>query len=314
MKPSSLGDVVHTLPSAAILRRAFPAAHIRWVINTEWMPLLQGNPDVDEVVEFPRRELGGAAGLFRTARWARAVRDRVRPDVILDYQGLLRSALISRLCRRADARLFGLSDAREGSRLFYDRVIDTSGAVHAVERYLALTRAVTGDAEKGEPLTWHLPAGEMPVGFDASEPYVVFHPFSRGAGKSLTPEQVSEFSRVLAPHRVVVVGRTSEPLPEISNAFDLLNRTTLLELIWLIRHARFTVSVDSGPMHIAAALSERLVSIHTWSDPAKVGPYRLNAWVWKDGKLFMQQDRDNSSGSREVSDVPALAEFVKTQL
>jgi ADP-heptose:LPS heptosyltransferase len=275
------------------------------------MPLLQGNPHVDEIVEFPRRDLRGATGLLRVAPWARAVRQRIQPDLILDYQGLLRSALISRLCRRKNARVLGLSDAREGSRLFYDQVIDTSACVHAVDRYVALTRAVIGETT---PIEWQLPPGDMPHGFSSDTPFVVLHPFARGTGKSLTLQQVAEFCGALAPQSVVIVGRTTESIPHIPNAIDLPNRTNLLELIWLLRQARFTVSVDSGPMHIAAALNHRLVSIHTWSDPAKVGPYRREAWVWKDGKLFTQAGRDNPSCWRDVSDIYALAEFVKTQL
>ena len=78
------------------------------------------------------------------------------------------------------------------------------------------------------------------------------------------------------------------PVPD--NCVDLLNHTTILQLIWLIRRARFTVSVDSGPMHIAAAISDRLISIHTWSNPQKVGPYNENAWVWKNGELLRVRD------------------------
>jgi heptosyltransferase I len=278
------------------------------------MPLLEGNPHIDEIIEFPRSRFRGASGVFRVAGWARTLRERVQPDLILDFQGLLRSALICRLCKRAGTRLLGLSDAREGSRWFYDEVAETSGHLHAVDRYLALTRTAAGDPETPE-LEWHLPAGEKPPNFDVSEPFVVVHPFSRGEGKSLGLEQVSDFARAMAPHRVVIVGNTPKRLAEISpNVIDLLNGTTLPELIWLLRAARFTVSVDSGPMHIAAALTHRLVSIHTWSDPAKVGPYRRNAWVWKDGKLYTQGDRDNPSGWRNVPGMTALADFVETQL
>jgi ADP-heptose:LPS heptosyltransferase len=85
---------------------------------------------------------------------------------------------------------------------------------------------------------------------------------------------------------------------------NLLNRTTLPELCWLLRHARFTVSVDSGPMHIAAAVSANLLSIHTWSDPRKVGPFNSHApgaWIWKDGKIGRMADFPNGS------DVPRSA-------
>jgi ADP-heptose:LPS heptosyltransferase len=293
-----------------MLRRALPSARIRWLINSEWMPLLQGNPDVDEIVEFPRRDLRGAAGLLRIAPWARGVRQRVQPDLILDSRGLLRSALISRLCRRKGARVVGLSDAREGSRLFYDRVVDTSACVHAVDRYVALTRAVVGETL---PIQWHLPAGEMPREFPANESFTVLHPFSRGDGKSLSLDQVAEFCGRLAPSRVVIVGRAAESLAPIPNAIDLLNQTTLLELIWLLRHARFTVSVDSGPMHIAAALNNRLVSIHTWSDPAKVGPYCGERGHGRMANSSRKRSRDNPLGWRDVPDIIALADFVKTQ-
>ena len=278
------------------------------------MPLLDGNPHIDEVLEFPRRKFRGAGTLPRVIRWTRELRERVRPDLILDYQGLLRSALISRLCRRKGARVLGLSDAREGSRLFYDSVIDTSRDEHAVDRYLALTFAATGGSRGAWKLEWQLPAGDEPAGFDDASPFLILHPFARGGGKSLTTEQVAEFCASVVPHRVVVIGQAVASLGAIPNAVDLLNRTSLLELIWLLRHAEFNVSVDSGPMHIAAALSGRLISIHTWSDPAKVGPYRRDAWVWKDGKLFTQADRDKRGAWREVCSISALAEFLKTQL
>jgi ADP-heptose:LPS heptosyltransferase len=74
------------------------------------------------------------------------------------------------------------------------------------------------------------------------------------------------------------------------------------------------VSVDSGPMHIAAAVTNRLISIHTWSDPAKVGPYRPDAWVWQNGRLYQQHDRENAAVHREAANIADVAEFVKTQV
>ena len=56
-------------------------------------------------------------------------------------------------------------------------------------------------------------------------------------------------------------------------------------MIWLIGAAAFVVSVDSGPMHIAAAIKARMLSIHTWSDPRLVGPFSDEAWIWQGGKF-----------------------------
>ena len=116
---------------------------------------------------------------------------------------------------------------------------------------------------------------------------MVLHPFSRGKDKSLSAEEAVAFATAL-PCRVVLAGRTNISIPETEggNLVNLLNRTTLSELVWLLRRARFVVSVDSGPMHIAAAVTPHLLSLHTWSDPALVGPYCPEAWIWKDRSLF----------------------------
>ena len=73
-----------------------------------------------------------------------------------------------------------------------------------------------------------------------------------------------------------------------TNFLNLLNRTTLEELTDILRRASFVVSVDSGPMHLAAALETPLLSIHTWSDPRRVGPFSEKAWIWQGGEIRRQ--------------------------
>jgi lipopolysaccharide heptosyltransferase I len=309
IKPSSLGDIVHTLPAVARLKRHWPESRIRWVVNTEWMPLLEGNPHLDEVIEFPRREFRGLRGALKIAPWARALRERVPADLILDFQGLLRSALIAKLCRGEMTRVLGLSDAREGARFFYDEVVDTTSCEHAVDRYLALAALATGTPAEDENLDWPLPPGIAIAGVPDA-PFVLLHPFSRGSGKSLSESDVVAFCHAAAPHRIIIAGRTEAKLPAIPNALDLLNRTTLHELIWLLRRARFIVSVDSGPMHIAAALTPNLVSIHTWSDPRKVGPYRDDAWILAGGHLKQRRHLAVPDAGIAMPDIAALARWV----
>lgn len=258
------------------------------------MPLLAGNPDVDEVIEFPRREFRGWGGGWKMAKWiGKTIRGR-RPDLALDFQGLLRTALIGRASR---ARLFaGLSDAREGARWFYQRtLVSPRQPAHAVERYLALADAMLpGDIETQakKSVEFPLPAGEPVNGLlDADEPFVLLHPYARGDHKSLLVKHIGELIRKISRSRIVLVGRGEEPEILPGNGYlSLLNRTTLPQLIWLIRRASFVVSVDSGPAHLAAALGRPMVAIHAWSDPRKVGPYRADAWVWKNGILTQVRD------------------------
>ena len=301
---------MHTLPAVAAIREAHPRAEITWTINPEWTTLLRGNPDVNHVHIFPRGELTGLNAPRRLLPWLKKTRT-MRPDVALDFQGLLRSAMIGRVSGARE--LWGMSDGREGSRLLYHRVAKVDRRAHAVERYLKLAEAFGAPIK--EPIRFPLPTGDELPRFDPYPPFVVLHPFARGARKSLSSDVIDDFCRALAPMRVVLVGKTGRSLNPPDNCVNLANQTTLLQLIWLIRTGQFTISVDSGPMHIAAAISSRLVSIHTWSDPRRVGPYEPDAWIWRRGELTKASDFPETGKLKRgraftEADVPGVVELV----
>ena len=308
LKPSSLGDVVHTLPAVAALKSHWSSSEITWLINPEWASLLEGNSDVTRIKIFPRRELGGLLGWTRFPKWLGTLET---PDLAVDFQGLLRTALIARCV--GSKKIHGLSDAREGAGFFYHQTTRLPlQSQHAVDRYLQLARDITGTPV--EKPVFPLPAG-TPPSESIGTPFILLHPFSRGTGKSLTAADVSQLCRDLQPYRVILVGgkSTVTDLPE--NVTNLLGKTTLAELIWLIRHAEFTVSVDSGPMHIAAAITSRLLSIHTWSDPQLVGPYNADASIWKNGAIVQMRRYDSNSTEKNTPpNVSQIAAFVRDQL
>ena len=311
IKPSSLGDIVHTLPAVSAIRDANPDAEITWVIRPEFAPLLRGNPDVDHVHIFPRGDFTGIGAPRSLFPWLKKTRT-LAPDMAVDFQGLLRSALIAKI---SGAKvIYGLSDAREGSRLFYHHVAKVNRKEHAVDRYLKLAEA-TG-AQVGPALRCPLPTGDALPRFDEHPPFVLLHPYARGPGKSLSTEVVEAFCDAFAPARVVVVGRSKRKLNPPDNCIELTNQTTLLELVRLIRAAHFVISVDSGPMHIAAALTDRLVSIHSWTNPRRVGPYNPDALIWKQGHLLRMSELEGAGklrGSRHFrrNDVAGVAKHVQ---
>lgn len=312
IKPSSLGDVIHTLPAVHLLRRAFPSSQLSWLINPEWAPLLRENPDVDCVVEFPRNQFRGLSGILRLKSWLANAR-LPRPDLALDFQGLARSALLGKYS--GARQLHCLGDAELLARLLADRVIPARrDQEHSVFRYLRLVSDL--GVPVVSPLVFPLPQGNAPAGFSDSLPFVLLHPFSRGEGKSFSIPQLEALCRLLQPLRVVVVGRTDQSFQ--APCENLCNGTSMDELIWLIRRASFVISVDSGPMHIAAALTRRLLGVHTWSDPRLVGPCNPEAWIWKNGQLlqFKNLSREPMRGGRGIlpEDLPVLAEFCKSQL
>lgn len=308
IKPSSLGDVVHTLPAVHFLRQTFPNSRISWVINSQWAPLLSENADVDSVIPFPRSDFRGPVGLLRFVSWSSQLA-KVRPDLVLDFQGLFRSAWMARSARAG--RILGLSDAREGAHWFYHEKALVNSRQHAVDRYLELAKLAGSDVSG--PAVFPLPEGRAIRHFEVPARAVILHPFARGAGKSLTGEEVFQLSRLLAPLPMIVVGKSDEDLRLDRNAISLVNETSLEELIWLLRRAAFVISVDSGPMHIAAALTANLLSIHLWSDPRRVGPYNPDAWVWKDNQIIQVRNLRDRSFSSLPSSRPAplqIARFV----
>ncbi len=83
------------------------------------------------------------------------------------------------------------------------------------------------------------------------------------------------------------MGETPANLP--ANAINLLNKTSIAEMIALIRAADFVVSVDSGPMHIAAATGHSAPLHPHWSDPRLVGPFNEKAWIWQNSEIRRQR-------------------------
>ena len=294
IKPSSLGDIVHTLPAAAAIRDANPDAEITWVINPEWALLLRGNRDINHVHIFPRSEFSGFGAPARLLPWLRETR-RLQPDVALDFQGLFRSAFTAKISGAKE--ILGMSDAREGSRFFYTEVARVDRHEHAVDRYLKLAEAFGAPLPRN--LRFPIPSGDPLPRFDPFPRFVVLHPYARGSNKSIRPDVMLEFCRALAPVRVVVVGKSSHQFSTPENCVDLTNQTSLLQLIWVLRAAGFVISVDSGPMHVAAAVTANLVSIHTRTDPRRVGPYNEAAIVWKNGKLIRVADLESDSDLRK---------------
>lgn len=307
VKPSSLGDIVHTLPAVHAIRQAHPHLKLRWLANTEWTPLLQGIPWLDEVIAFPRKSFRGMTALLKALQWARRSLPSAtaQPELVLDFQGLLRSAVLARAS--GSRPILGLSDSREGARWLHDRVIPVDASAHAVDRYLALPRAL-GIAVDAETLSFPLAPGRLPEGWPARDDLVVIHPWSRGAGKSLSAEALQAMCDRLAPHPVVLVGMSEDKArPTGSHIVDFSHRTSLAELIACLRTARWVISVDSGPMHMAAAVNDRTLALHTWSDPRQVGPYNPRAWVWKAGRIAHRQDFSAQEAGTEATISAAAA-------
>jgi heptosyltransferase-1 len=254
----AMGDIIHTLPAAVSLKRSFPASRIVWAIEEKWAPLLEGNPFVDQLEFVNRRKLAAVLQLRSRLRAARY-------DLAVDFQGLIKSALVAAFARPERICGWHRSVAREPlAALFYSATVIPKSA-HVVDRNLELA-AATGATSIGAsfPLPQGRPEGELPRG-----PFILANPLAGRVSKQWPLKSYSEIGRRLAGAGVTLVLNGSEP---IDAPCAVSHVSGLPGLIDATRRAAAVIGVDSGPLHLAAALGKPGVAIFGPTDPIRNGP------------------------------------------
>jgi lipopolysaccharide heptosyltransferase I len=264
IKPSSLGDIIHTLPTVARIRRRYPDARIAWLINTGFASLLKKCPVIDELIPFDRQRYGSLGGLPAFADFLATLQGR-QFDIVVDLQGLFRTGLLA--YATLAPRRIGLSDSREGARLFHNEIVPVPRC-HAVDRYLLAARQL--DCPPG-PI-------EFPLGLapGKKEGWIAVNPSARWRTKLWGDANFAALIRQLPRDRVVLTGAANErdAIEKIAQGCrNLAGQTDLLELASLYRQCAVVITNDSGPMHLAAAVGTPVIAIFGPTDPALTGPY-----------------------------------------
>jgi len=174
----SMGDVIHTLPAASTLKHSFPGCHLGWIIDPKWSVLLEGNPYVDEIIPFNRRKFGNILEARRRLRNAGF-------DTVIDFQGLIKSALVASAARPERIYGFHESQVRERlSALFYSHRTRVEAA-HVVDRNLELAESSgAANAVRTFPLPKGEPEGKLPTGRSCSPPRSAAGPPSSGRSRT----------------------------------------------------------------------------------------------------------------------------------
>ncbi len=270
IKLSSLGDLFHALPAVHVLKTGLEA-EIDWIVNRDYVELVKHFDDVSRVIPFHRHGFFSHLKEFRAELW------REEYDYVIDLQGLLKSALVTRMAR---ARLrIGPSFHREGSRLFYSAV---AGKVnrdrHAVEQNLDVARYL--GLQVGEP--------RFPITFPMrdviqEQPRVALLPFSRWPTKNWPAKCFVELGKRLkevSGASLFLLGGKEDagPCAEIAQALggdveNLAGKLSLVETGGLLEKMNLLVANDSGPLHMAAALGIPVIAVLGPTDPVRTGPF-----------------------------------------
>jgi lipopolysaccharide heptosyltransferase I len=309
IKPSALGDIVHCLPLLSCLRRRFPEAHLSWIVNRTYAPLLEGHPDLDAIVPFDRGafKAGPWHGLQRMGAFLKHLRSQ-RYDLVLDMQGLLRSGI---MCWATGAsRRVGLASAREGARFSYTDLLPVPYAenMHAVDRYGLAARALGCDWQ----VHFQVPVAEAArqsaeqLLHKLPRPWMAFAVGSRWLTKRWPPRHFAELAnraqQLTGGSAIFLGGPEDSPLAQetihviTGRTLDLTGKTTLTELPALLERADVMIANDTGPLHLAVALGRPVVAPYTCTRIRLTGPYggynqAVESKVWCAGSCIKKCQR-----------------------
>lgn len=284
IKPSSLGDIVHSLPFLQVIRNSFPSAEIHWVVAKGFEGLLKDHPMINKLLIIKKDQWRKPANIGKTIVEVRRFFREIRKesyDVAIDLQGLLRSGLII-YATKAPIRV-GFEDAREGGDLFYTHKVKTGKEMHAVNKYLEIASAMGLKAGRVEfPMPLIGDALKKPRLKGGDKEYIVVVPGARWRTKRWSAEKFGALISMLETETIIVgAGSDTKMSEEIKaksngNALSMAGKTDIKELILIIRNAEYVICNDSGPMHIAAALNIPVIAIFGPTNPLRTGPYGSN--------------------------------------
>ncbi len=282
IKPSSLGDIVHAMPTCAAIRRAYPKARLTWLVKHQWAGLVERIDGVDRVwpVKSTLKGWLSQVSLLRAERF----------DLVVDLQGLFRSAAIGSLS--GSPLLVGFANGREGSPWFYSkRVPVPQSEMHAVDRYLLVAKAV-GAVETGAPeFRFRIPQTDheevdrllSQSGITPGMSWVAMNVSARWPTKRWPAASFAETADRLRQEgcgAVVMIGGPDEraEVAAVSGMMktppiDLAGATAVGLLPALLSRASMLITNDSGPMHVAAAVGIPVVALFGPTSAARTGPY-----------------------------------------
>lgn len=279
----SLGDVIHTVPAVAALRRAIPEARIDWLVEAPHQEIVGLVQAIDARIVLEARTLKAwlnAAATLRSRGY----------DAAIDFQGLFKSAILARVSGAKRVLGFSMWHLRErGARAFYTESAHAEAeGRHVIRKNLALASLLAPSIDPESSLL-EFPLADVPSGHVeqlkrtlAGEPYAVLNPGAAWPNKRWPAERFGDVAAFLRARHglrsVITWGPGEKMLAEAAiarseGAAVMTPSLGLLDLVALLRHARLMVSGDTGPTHIAGALGVPIVSPFGPTSAARNGPW-----------------------------------------
>ncbi|WP_150303105.1 lipopolysaccharide heptosyltransferase I [Pseudomonas saliphila] len=283
IKTSSMGDVIHTLPALTDAQRAIPGITFDWVVEEGFAEIPAWHPAVAEIIPVAiRRWRKSPLQTLRSGEWARfkARLRTTRYDLVIDAQGLLKSALLTRYVKAPVVGLDKVSAREALASRFYDQAIDVPWGQHAVERVRQLFAAALGYSVPERTGEYGLDRRSL-GGIRSDIRYVMFLHGTTWDSKhwpeiywrQLAEWAVSVGMQVRLPWGNDVEKARAEYIAAELPGVDVLPRMSLAGMASMLAGASACVAVDTGLGHLAAALDVPTLSLFGPTNPGFTGAY-----------------------------------------
>jgi 3-deoxy-D-manno-octulosonic-acid transferase/heptosyltransferase-1 len=289
VKLSAIGDVIHTLPAANAIRVHYPNAHITWLVEEAAYPLVANHPAIDRVLLSKRKRWIKNFAFREIIGFIRQLRD-TRYDIVIDFQALLKSGVLTALARGKRKIGFdkGMEHAECSHIFFNERVPPVSMELHALLRYMRLLAPL---GIESDCIEYRLPiqdrdrrTAEKLLTLSTS-PLIAINPVAKWETKLWQNEKFAQLADLLTDKHQATIFFTGAPedrqtIDDIQSqmkhaSLNLAGRTSLMELAALYEKADVLISTDTGPMHLGAAVGIPVVALFGPTAPWRTGPFGL---------------------------------------
>jgi len=279
LKPSALGDIVHTLPLLVSLKKSFPNRYIAWGVKEKFADLLAKNPYLNEVIIWKER------GFWK---FVKDIRDR-RFDVVLDLQGLFRTGLIAYLSKAPQRWGFSQEETKENQLFFLNIRVPTPSA-NIVEKYLDFAEHLQAERITEFPIEEKESAKEyirqyfQRIDILPGDKLIALIQGTGWENKTWKAERFAHLGRILSAKKnwkVMLIWGIGEAEKEKAQKINkmaagqllIAPQTTIAQLVSLLKRCSMAIGGDTGPLHLAAALGLQVVGLYGPTPPSRNGPF-----------------------------------------
>lgn len=297
VKLSAIGDVIYTLPALNVLRRAYPAAHITWIVEEAAFPIIQGHTALDRIILSKRKTW--IKDFFDPRKRTRALKEActffkdirdTRYDMVIDFHQLMKSGILV-LLARADRKIGfdrGMAHMEESQIFLTEKIAPVSMEIHALKRNLMLLDAIgipLKNIEYRISITRDDKKNALSLVQDSGikDRFVVLNPIAKWDTKLWQDNKWARLADCLIREYDIPVIFTGGPddysLVETildmmeEKAGNLAGRTSLKSLAALYGMAKMVITTDTGPMHLAAAIETPVIALFGPTAPWRTGPF-----------------------------------------